>query len=284
MPHSIDIRPALQTRAAALAHPAFAGRSRGYAQEFRDLCMAVRAAGESRNPLIMAMRQQHRYPVMCTEIRWQHLLNRLGHYRPCRRTGNNRATVLRDHDQILLALYRVAYPKATAAEINAFLYRANYGSTTFRFYAPCQIRECEKRIGLTRKVGSTTAYQALLARNKRKRWAYWNLPYPHGIADIRRRDLIDLDECSVELATGDRSIGKAYIGKRVEQAGLYSKSDKWNLLLCIQYHSGHPPHQHGCNHRRALPRGRNPRSNWGYPGLRSIFYQLRVLGKLDILV
>jgi hypothetical protein len=46
-----------------------------------------------------------------------------------------------------------------------------------------------------------------------------------------------MDECGVELATADRSIGKAYIGKRVKQSGLYSKSDKWTLLLAI---SGHP--------------------------------------------
>lgn len=230
-------RPPLRTRLAALPHPSFGGRSRGYAQELRALVMEIRALGESYHPLIMSMRQRHLYPALCTEVRWQELLNNLGHYRQCRRTGNNRATVLRDHDQILLALYRVAYPKATSAEINAFLYRANFGSLTFRFYAPSQISQCEKRIGLTRKAGSTTAYQALLARNKRKRWAYWNLPYPFGIADIRRQDLIDLDECGVELSTANRDIGKAYIGKRVKQAGLYSKTDKWNLLLAI---SGDP--------------------------------------------
>jgi hypothetical protein len=37
---------------------------------------------------------------------------------PCRRTGNDRATVLRDQDLLLLALYRITFPKATAAEIN----------------------------------------------------------------------------------------------------------------------------------------------------------------------
>ena len=152
-------------------------------------------------------------------------------------TGNRRAVVLRDHDLILLSLYRVAFPKASAAEINAFLYRANFGSLTFRFYSPSQISLAEKRLGLTRKVGSTTAYQALLPRNKRKRWGYWNLPYPFGIANIRRRDLIDSDECGVSLSTAELSIGKAFTGERVNQSGLYSGSDKWNLLLSI---SGDP--------------------------------------------
>jgi hypothetical protein len=63
------------------------------------------------------------------------------------------------------------------------------------------------------------------------------MAYPFGIADIRRQDLIDLDECGIEMSTADRKIGKAYIGKRVNQTGLYSKSEKWNLLLAI---SGDP--------------------------------------------
>ena len=144
------------------------------------------------------------------------------------------------HDLLLLALYRITFPKATAAEINAFLYRANYGSMTFRFYSPSQISETEKWIGLTRKKGSTTAYQALLPVNKHKRWAYWNLPYPYGIADIRRQDIIDLDECGVEVQSADRNIGKADVGKRVKQTGPYQKSTKYNLLLAISGDGANP--------------------------------------------
>ncbi|KAL7525153.1 LOW QUALITY PROTEIN: hypothetical protein ACHAXR_000880, partial [Thalassiosira sp. AJA248-18] len=198
--------------------------------------MAIRQMGESHNPLIENLRMQHFYPALVTEDRWQSLLNNLGHYRKCRHTGNKRATVLRDHDLILLALYRVAFPKANHAEINAFLYRCNYGNIDFRFYCPSQITICEQHIGLTRKVGSTTAYQALLPRNKRKRWCYWNLPFPFGIADIRRQDLI-LTWMSAGWNYQLQIVPLAYIGKRVKQSGLYSKTDKWNLLLAI---SGDP--------------------------------------------
>ena len=149
----MEQRPPLQTRVAAALHPSNRGRGNGYTQEMRDLAMHVRQTGQSRNPLIMQLRELHLYPSIMTERQWQNILTRLGHYRPCRRTGNNRATVLQDHDQILLVLYRIAYPKCTAAEINAFLYRANYGSLTFRFYSPSQISKCEDRIGLTRKKG-----------------------------------------------------------------------------------------------------------------------------------
>ena len=160
-------------------------------------------------------------------------MNDLGHYRCCRPRGNAQAKVLHGHNLILFALYRVAFPKATSTEINAFLYRANFGTFGFQFYSPSQMSACEQRIGLTRKVGSTTAYQALLPKNKQKRWTYWNLPYPYSIEDIRCHDIIDMDECGIELRTADRSIGKAYVGKHVKQSGLYSKSNKWALLPAI---------------------------------------------------
>ena len=233
MSHEMQKRPPLQTRMGPIAHPSFGGRSRGYSSEMRGMVLAIRDSGDSYNPIMMSLRLQHLYPCLTTEWRWQNLFDTLGHYRRCRPTGNRRAKVLRDHDLILIALYRVAFPKAIASEINAFLYRANFGNIQFRFYCPSQLSRCETRIGLTRKVGSTTAYQAFLPRNKRKRWCYWNLPYPHGIANIRRKDLIDMDECGIELSSANRTIGKAFIGKRVKQSGLYSKTDKWNLLFAI---------------------------------------------------
>ena len=230
-------RPPPKTRVARAPHPSGPGRGRGYSQDTRELLMALRKTGESKNPIFEQLRVLKVYPSKQSEYRWQNLLDTHGHTKPCRRSGNNRATVFRNHDLFLLALYRIAFPKTTAAEINAFLYRANYGSITFRFYSNSQVTEAEQRIGLTRKRGSTTAYQALLPVNKQKRWMFWNLPYPYGIADIRRQDLIDLDECGIELSTADRKIGKAYVGKRVKQSGLYSKTDKYNLLLAI---SGDP--------------------------------------------
>ena len=239
MPFSIKHRPPLQTPVPSTGHPSGSGRFDGYEQHFRGFAMAVRQAGLNHEELQLftPFRAQHDFPSLRSEGRWEERLAALGHYRQYRRTGNRRATVLRDHDCILLALYRVAFPKAMAAEINAFLYRANFGNLDFRFYSPSQISECEKRIGLTRKRGSTTAFQALLPVNRRKRWCYWNLPYPFGAGNIRRSDLIDLDESGFEMASADRKIGKSYIGKRARQAGLYSRTEKWTLLLAI---SGDP--------------------------------------------
>ncbi|EJK43907.1 hypothetical protein THAOC_37602 [Thalassiosira oceanica] len=236
--NNIRTRPPLQQRVDPVPHPsAPAGRRLAYCEAMRDLTMAIRAAGASNNPLVVHLRGMHLLPSQRSERRWAGLLQRLGHYRKCRPTGNNRATVLRDENLILIALYRIVFPKATAAEINAFLFRANYGNVAFRFYSPSQITEAEDRLGLTRKAGSTTAFQAMLEINRLKRWCYWNLAYPFGIADIRQQDLIDIDECGIELKSAEKTGGKAYLGERVNQEGLYSKTDKWNLLLAI---SGDP--------------------------------------------
>lgn len=240
MPHVVPQRPPPQTRVANAPHPSGPGRGGGYSQDMRELVMSLNQAGESHNPIFGQMRILRLYPSKKTESRWQSLQNSLGHIRPCRRTGNKRASVFHDHNLLLLALYRIAYPKATAAEVNGFLYRANYGNLDFRFYSASQVTEAETRIGLTRKRGSTTAYQALLPINKQKRWMFWNLPYPYGIADIRRDDMIDLDECGVELSTAARKIGKSFIGKRCKQSGLYSKTEKYNLLLAISGDSNTP--------------------------------------------
>lgn len=45
-----------------------------------------------------------------------------------------------------------------------------------------------------------------------------------GIVDIRRQDMIDLDEFGVELQTADRHHGNAFVGKMVSQSGPYQKS------------------------------------------------------------
>ena len=228
-----NTRPPIQTRKPDAPLPSGGGRGNGYDQRTREFALDADQDGISNDAFFEDQRQQRKYPSNKSVKHWQALRQLYGHVRACRRTGNARATILRDHNIILLALYCMAFPKATAAEVNAFLYRANYGNMNFRFFSASQICEAEKIIGLTRKRGSTTAYQALRPINRQKRWMFWNLPYPYGIADIRREDMIDLDECGVEMTDADRSLGKAYIGHRVSQPGPFSKSMKINLLLAI---------------------------------------------------
>ena len=166
-------RPALQTRQSAVPHPLW-GQGNSYSQDLCTLVLAINQLGplppDVQN-FIGELRLNHVYPSASTERRYNTKIA-AGHNRPCRRTGNRIATRLRGPDLLYLALYHVAFPKASHAQINAFLYQINYGNPTFRFYSHSQISRAEKLIGLSRKRGSTTAYQAFYPVNLEKRWRF----------------------------------------------------------------------------------------------------------------
>ena len=162
--HRHNIRRQLQTRRDHMRHQS-ESYGEPYEESLRRLVLALKNAGFSNHPIITQLRNQHEYPSMSSENRWDNLLQNLGHFRACHRSGNKWGTVLCDQDLILLALYRVVYPKAQQAEINAYLYRSNFGNPGWRFYSKSQITKAEHQIGLSRKAGSTTAYQALLPIN-----------------------------------------------------------------------------------------------------------------------
>ena len=92
---------------------------------------------------------------------------------------------------------------------------------------------CEDRIGLSRKVGSTTAYQAFLPINLAKREIYWTMDYPAGITDIERRDIIDVDEAGIFLKIANRKYGKVSVGSRVRMGGQYGHSLKYTMTIVI---------------------------------------------------
>ena len=100
----------------------------------------------------------------------------------------------------MLSYWRTFWPKSTHAEIKVllFLSQIDRGVQNPRFFSPPQISKAEDRLGISRKRGSTTAYQALLPRNLAKRWVYWHSNYPAGVANIPKSDWIDFDECSSE--------------------------------------------------------------------------------------
>ena len=236
--HTLQQRPALQTPVDAVTHPSFC-TGNAYSQDTRHLVMFIHnhmldeEDGATRE-FVAVLRHQHVYPSSITVSRWERLLEGQGHLRPCRRSGNVQAYRMTGIDLVYLSLFRVAYPKATIAEINAFLYRCNLGNPFFTFYSQSQISKSESLIGLSRKVGSTTAYQAYYPVNLQKRWEYWNYAFPLGIADIRRSNIIDLDECGINMeVSANRKYGKAYTGIRVKEEGPYVKGEKWNLLLAI---------------------------------------------------
>ena len=237
LPRGGGLRPALQTRERIIAHPSLCSGN-AYSQDMRSLVLfiALHIDEEDANVrnMLSLLRGEHVYPSSMTERRWLRLYEQMGHVRPCQRSGNADADRMRGADLVFLALYRVFYPKARIAEVNAFLYRCNLRNPYWYFYHPSQISRAETLIGLTRKKGSTTAHQAYYPVNLQKRWRYWNYAYPLGIADIQRSRIIDLDECGVFLEThANRTHGKSFIVLRVREEGVYSKSEKWNLLLAV---------------------------------------------------
>jgi transposase len=207
-------------------------RSFAYSHPQRQAAIAVVNEGMHHDPAIQHLRDQGLWSSMRSSQRWSQQLIETGTLRSKKKTGNNHATVLRGHDLLYLAMYRASYPKATAADIIAFLH-----NTTGRFYHPSQISRAEDRLGLSRKKGSTTARQALLPLNLLRRSIFWNLNYPFGVADIAMNDMIDIDEAGIFLETADRSWGKAVTGMRVRAPGPYGHSEKWTLLMAV---SGRP--------------------------------------------
>ena len=177
------------------------------------------------HPAVRAMiedaQQQRLYGSNRTIARHRRRNAVLGHLRCFCRLGNKGSVVLRGMDSYMLAYWRLVWPKSTHAELNALLFQSQLarGVANPRFFSPSQISRAEDRLGISKKRGSTSAYQALLPRNLAKRWVYWNCPYPAGIADIPKDDWIDIDECALFVDTMNRKYGKCYIGGRVREEG-----------------------------------------------------------------
>ena len=77
------------------------------------------------------------------------------------------------------------------------------------------ICRAEQLIELTRKVGSTTAKQAMEPHNIARREMFWSTPQPTGIIGTPRQLLIDIDEMKICLGTCNRSFGKILMFKAI---------------------------------------------------------------------
>ena len=194
-------------------HPRNAG-SRGYAPEYRTDALAAVAAGHAH--IVTASPQSLR--------RWA--------ADPVRKvqTGNAPARNVRGEHEFLLVLFRLTYPKATADEVITFIATQ---SSDGALYSRSDITKRENELGMSRKVGSTTANQAFTPENLLKRHIFWHSPYPYGILGTARHLLIDIDEAGFWLETCNRKRGKALSFRRVREAGPYGHGEKWTLILGI---------------------------------------------------
>ena len=227
-------RPGVKTAVARKQHPSL-GNGYAYSHEFRQFGQYLKQNGFHLHPIIQQAQRLHLFMSPITVNRHSRRGITLGHFRRFVKQGNNRATVLRGIDLYNLALWRTVWPKSTHAELNALLFNSQVarGENNPRFFCPSQLTRAEDRLGLSRKCGSTTAYQALLPRNLAKRWVYWNYNYPAGIRNIPRNQWIDIDEAGVFVETANRKSGKAVIGVRVREEGPYNHSEKFTLTMAI---------------------------------------------------
>ena len=243
-----NIRPALETPRydpANVPDPFLGGD--GYSEDVRR--MVVDLYAEQGREDYMQMRQNapinlHGHPNLPhwrTVERYIERINTTGRNIRYQHTGNNRADDIKGFPLILLSYFRRAFPKATRYQCIAFLWRAHSSMLPIpRVYSANDITNAENRIGLNWKKGSTTAHQAYTPANLQRRWMYWNLPFPNGIANIPAQDMIDLDECGIKLETANRKYGKASLSRRVRERGNYGHGVNHTLMMAI---SGGPNHE-----------------------------------------
>ena len=96
---------------------------------------------------------------------------------PKRQTGNKEKESLVGNDLLLMAVFMFGYPDAQADEVATFVY--NQGGDV---YSRQDISDRLKRLHVTRKRGSTEAYQAYLPRNVQKAHFFITLQYLHRSA------------------------------------------------------------------------------------------------------
>lgn len=148
-------------------------------------------------------------------------------------SGNNSATVLRGHVQLMMTVFRIMFLKCTQAEINVFLYNITSPFEEAHFYSRSQITCAEDRLGLSRKRGSTTVRQANLSINLTNMNMYRMLTYPAGLVDISLLAMIDFDQAENFIETKARGIGKAHFSWRVVEEGPYGHSEKLTLTMAM---------------------------------------------------
>jgi hypothetical protein len=100
----------------------FRGGTSSYLMDVRGFSMSVRENGQENNPVVVQQRAQIHFPSKVTTHWWAPRRHLRGNTRPFKMNGNNCSRVLQDQMRFLLALYRILFPKCTAAEINCFVY------------------------------------------------------------------------------------------------------------------------------------------------------------------
>ena len=213
-------RRAPQTPVEEAANPQRGGKA--YSQDMRRHCIAQRDSGD--------FNLSETLPCPKTLRRWVDRRDDEGTILPYEPSGNSPSQVIAGYERLLLALYRLGYPEATADEVIAFLHE--YGNT-HRVYSRTDISRAEDDLGLSRKAASTTANEAFSPANLQRREVFWTSPPPAGVFGSNFNSLVDYDEFALDIVKGERNHGKAYLDIRVRKRGNYTRDTKYTVLICV---------------------------------------------------
>ena len=226
------IRLVAGTRTEERPHPSKGGNP--YSDEMREQVIEMWLIGgmEALNaPHLLPLRHAKKFPSLPTCKRWIEQYQEEGNVRPKRATGNRPAErEIEGIDLFHLAIYRQVRPKAYIDEVRAFIHNMN---NTVDPYYPCQIIRAEHRLGLSRKAASTTSECAYIPINLTKRSIYWEDPID-GVYGVPKEDMIDIDECCLNLQSTNREWGKVVREVRCDATGHYKRGEgKISLLHAI---------------------------------------------------
>ena len=162
---------------AARVEPPHASRggSRGYSQEFRTESLTLDALGLG----------AYSQASVASRNRWR----ARGNARKSQR-GGVVASNLRGFETLLIVIFRLVWPRATADEIAVFVFQ---NAPTPTRYTRQDISRRETELGFTTKRASTDAKQAFTPINIAKHNQHWNAPPPFGISGTPRAAFIDFD-------------------------------------------------------------------------------------------
>ena len=134
--HTQIIRPPLRTSEEIITHPSSC-KGNAYSQDTRQAAVQCLENGDDESAVVSSLRSQKSFPSHKSVLRWVDPLEQHGTFRPYRHSGNKRASrEILGKNLVLLALYRVSLPKATQAEVSAFLAVMNGHDPLYQPYSP----------------------------------------------------------------------------------------------------------------------------------------------------
>ena len=145
---------------------------------------------------------------------------------PKRKTGNKPSTAMTGEHLLLLAIFKRFYPQASRPECAVFIC---IHSSDGRVLTNAEMSMGLKKLGMSRKNGSTTAYRAFTPENLFLHRCFWQCEFPGGIGGVPRRRLADADEMSFDIGDANLNCGHAVKGCRIRKTGNYDGERKKSL-------------------------------------------------------